>query len=358
MRIYRAFAVLMLMLSPYAALAQKLPDPSDNAKLYANAKANEGGKVVWYLNQPLEPLRLVADEFEKQYPGVKVELQRAVGAQLMQKFVREVDAKQSIADLVQISDPIMMRDLAKENYLAHWKVPTHDRIPPNYRIGDQAYSVIITDMAILYNPNKLSPEEVAILQKDWNGVLDPRFKGRFSVVSSNCGICYAGLSLFLDPAMKDRYGRAFLTKVAQQKPAIYTSSPVAVDRVIAGEQDFLFWFAEGPAVTKWMQGAPMRWIEPSPRPAYANAIQGVSATAPHPNGARLFQNWLHGEKGVKALQEVYGVRTSLMGVPDTRPVTKEPWFPRPKDYDVDLVRWEKEYDSAQDFWNKALKANR
>lgn len=355
MRLRAILTALAIGLLPAIAAAQGQPT---DAQLYADAKAKEGGRVVWYLNQPLEPLRLVADEFEKQYPGMRVEMQRGIGAQLMQKFVREVDAKQNIADTIQISDPIMMRDLAKEKYLANWRVPTHDRIPENYRVGDQAYTIIITDMAILYNPTKLSQQEVELLQSDWKALTDPRFKGRFSVVNAKCGICYAGISMFLDPALKDQYGPDFLVKVAQQKPAVYSDSVVAVDRVIAGEQDFLFWFAEGPAVTKWMQGAPIRWIEPSPRPAYANAIQGVSSTAPHPNGARLFQNWLHGDAGAKALQEKYGVRLALAGVPDNRAVAKEPWFPRPKDYNVDIGRWEAQYDKDQDFWIKTLRDNR
>ena len=354
----RLLATAAFCVAAITAQAQNLPDPSDEAQLYANAKANEGGKVVWYLNQPMEPLRLVADEFQKQYPGMKVEMQRLIGAQLLQRFVREVEAKQNIADLVQISDPIMMKDLADQNFLAHWKAPTFDRIPESYKIGDQAYTTIVTDMAILYNSTKLSQEEVEFLQKDWGNITDPRFKSRFAVVNVKCGICYAGLSFFLDPVFKDKFGPAFLTKVAQQKPAIYNDSVAALDRVVAGEHDFLFWFTEGPGVTKLMQGAPMRWIEPSPRPAYANAIQGVSATAPHPNGARLFQNWLHGEAGAKALQEKYGVRTALAGVPDNRAVAKEPWSPHPADYNVSFDRWAKEYDSAQDLWIKTLNANR
>lgn len=347
----------ILLLYPLAAPAAQ-SYPVDDAQLYANAKSHEDGKIVWYLNQPLEPLRLVANEFERQYPGMKVELQRAVGGQLLQKFVRESDAKQNIADLVQISDPVMMRDLAQGNYLAHWKVPTHDRIPAGYRIGDQAYSAIITDMAIPYNANKLTPEEVAILQKGWDGVLDPRFKGRFAVSSSRSGIGYAGLSMFLDPALKDRYGEKFLAKVIQQKPAVYSDGAMALDRVVAGEQDFFFWFTEGPSVTKWMQGAPLRWIEPSPRPAYPNALQGISAAAPHPNGARLFQDWLTSDAGAKALQDKYGVRTSLEGVPDTRKAAQQPWSPKPKDYHIDLQRWAKNYSATQNLWAKILKENR
>jgi ABC-type Fe3+ transport system substrate-binding protein len=341
-----------------AAFAQTIPDPKDEAALFANAKSAEGGKIVWYLNQPLEPLRVIADEFEKQYPGMHIEMQRLIGMQLMQRFVREVDAKQDIADVVQISDPVLMKELGDKGYLAHWKVPTFDRIPDSFKLGDLSYTVIITDMAILYNPNKLTKEEVDFLQADWGHVADPRFKGRFAVANNKCGICYTGVSFFLDPALKDKYGPDFLVKVAKNSPSIYSDSVVAIDRVIAGEHDFLFWFTEGPGVAKYMQGAPMRWIEPSPRAAYANAIQGISATAPHPNGARLFQNWLNSEAGVKALQDKYGVRTALVGIPDNRAIAKEPWFPHPKDYTVDFDRWAKEYDSAQDFWIKALAANR
>jgi ABC-type Fe3+ transport system substrate-binding protein len=357
MRIRRIILGFFLLAAPHFAWAQKLPDPSDTATLYANAK-QEGGTIVWYLNQPLAPLRLVADAFEKQYPGLHVEMQRGIGAQLMQKFTREADARQSIGDVVQISDPIMMRDLAEGGYLAHWKVPTYDRIPDSYKIGDQAMTIIVTDMAILYNPNRLTAEEVALLQADWRNVLDPRFRQRFAVANTKCGICYAGLSFFLDPTLKATFGADFLLKVAQQKPAIYADSVVAIDRVVAGEQDFLFWFSEGPGVQKFREGAPMRWIEPSPRPSYANAIQGVSATAPHPNAARLFQNWINSDAGAAALEEQYGVRVSLAGVPDTRAEAKLPWFPHPQDYHVDLSRWEQEYDKDQDLWITLLNRNR
>jgi iron(III) transport system substrate-binding protein len=213
-------------------------------------------------------------------------------------------------------------------------------------------------MAILYNSDKLKPEEVAILQKGWEGVLDPRFKGRFAISNSRSGIGYAGLSMFLDPALKDQYGQKFLAKVVQQKPAVYSDGAVALDRVVAGEQDFYFWFSEGPAVTKWMQGAPLRWIEPSPRPAYPNALQGVSAYAPHPNGGRLLQNWLNSEAGARALQDKYGVRTSLEGYPDTRKAAQELGAPKPKDYAVDLERWANEYDATQNLWAKIVKQNR
>jgi iron(III) transport system substrate-binding protein len=348
--------IRLALLLAASILPARAAEPGE-AALYAAAKA-EGGQVVWYLNQPLEPLRLVADEFQKQYPGVRVQLQRGIGAQLMQKFVQETEAKQNLADVVQISDPIMMQDLADKGMLAHWRVPTFDRIPASFRMGDQGATVIATEMAILYNPTKLSAEEVALLSSDWNAVLDPRFKGRFAVVNGKCGVCYAGFNMFLDPALKDRYGVAYLTKVAQQKPAIYADPIVGMDRVIAGEHDFLFWHSAAPAAQKLMAGAPIRWLSPSPQPMYPNTIQSISATAPHPNGARLFQNWMTSDAGVKALQEKYGPRTVLADVPDAREIAKLPWMKQATPYDVDLARWRTDYDSSQDLWIRILRQNR
>ena len=67
---------------------------------------------------------------------------------------------------------------------------------------------------------------------------------------------------------------------------------VGLDRVIAGEQDFTYWAWEGIALTKWQQGAPIRWLHPEADADFRQFLAGVSKYAPHPNAARLFQNWI------------------------------------------------------------------
>ena len=49
-----------------------------------------------------------------------------------------------------------------------------------------------------------------------------------------------------------------ITKIAEQKPAVYGEVLVGLDRVIAGEHDFTFWTWEGIAITHWQKGAPIR----------------------------------------------------------------------------------------------------
>ncbi|MEP9378665.1 extracellular solute-binding protein [Aquabacter sp. CN5-332] len=335
------------------AMAQTFPDPSDTAKLYEAAKKE--GKIVWYITTPLDAMNAIAAKFQERYPGISVQALRIVGVQQYQRFMQETQAKQYIADNLQLGDRPSVTALIDDKLLASWKVPTADRIPEAFRIGDYAYATHMTDNAIIYNVNKLTPEEVKILS-DWKGVLDPRFKGRFAVTTQKCGSCYAPVHMFLDPKYKDIYGVEFLKKVAAQKPAVYSEVLVPVDRVVAGEQDFTFWSWEAAGIVKLQQGAPIRWIHPKPTPTYSNSWSAISAFAPHPNAARLFQNWLLSEEGATAFQQIYGAQTALGGVPDKRAVTKEPWYdPITEPYLVDTARWERDYDKDMNLWIKILR---
>lgn len=339
------------------AVATAQTYPTDEAKLYEAAKKE--GKVVWYESAPLEPMQAIALAFEKKYPGIKVEVLRIVGIQQYQRFMQEVQAKQHNVDILHISDQPSMVTLVEDGHVAEWKVPDHDRYPEAYRIKDYSYANYSTDNAIIYNVNKVTPEEIKILESGWEGVLDPRFKGRFAVTSMKCGACYAGIHMFLDPKLKDKYGVEFLKKVAAQKPAIYSEVLVGLDRVIAGEHDFTYWTWEGIAITKWQQGAPIRWLHPKPTPLFGNSWQAVSKYAPHPNAARLFQNWSMSEEGEMAIQKLYGSATVMKGLKDQRAITKEAWYkPVSDEYNVDFKRWDANYHKDMDTWIKILKESR
>ncbi|MSQ57219.1 MAG: extracellular solute-binding protein [Limnohabitans sp.] len=346
--------IALLAVISVAFIASAQTYPTDEAKLYEAAKKE--GTVVWYESGPIEPMKEVANEFEKKYPGIKVEVLRIVGVQQYQRFMQEVQAKRHFVDVLHISDRPSMIELIDEGHVAEWKVSMHDRFSPAFRIKNHSYANYTTDNAIIYNVNKLTAEEVKILESSWKGVLDPRFKGRFAVSTMKCGACYASIHMFLDPQMKDDYRVEFLKKLAAQKPAVYSEVLVGLDRVIAGEHDFTYWTWESIANTKWLQGAPIRWIRPTPTPDYGNSWQAVSKYAPHPNAARLFQNWSMSAEGAMTLQQKYGTATTINGVPDKRKVTSEAWYrPIQKRYEPDFKRWDADYHKDMDMWAKLLR---
>jgi ABC-type Fe3+ transport system substrate-binding protein len=344
-----ALASALSIASP--AAAQQFP--ADERSLYEAAKKE--GTVVWYESAPLEPMKAIALEFEKKYPGIKVEVLRIAGVQQYQRFMEEVQAKRHNADVLAMSDQPSVVTLINDKHVADWKIPAHNKYPDANHIKTFAYANTNSDIAIVYNTNKVKPEEVELL-REWKNILDPRFKGRFAVTTMKCGVCYAPIHMFLDSKMKGEYGEKFLRDIAAQGPVSYPDVIVALDRVVAGEQDFaLSW--EAPALTKWQQGAPIRWVFPKPIPSFPVSFQFVSPYAPHPNAARLFQNWSLGEEGAQAFQKLYGAPPILKGVADTRVIGKESWYkPAAETYSVDFDRWDRDFHKDMDGWIRILRS--
>src|SRR5579872_7321983 len=125
-----------------------LPAPEDEAALFENAKKE--GTVVWYSGGPLETTKAMAARFMEKYPGVNVEVLRLTGAQMYQRFMQETTAGQYIADILWLSDQPSVTALIDQNLLSSWRIPTYDRFPAKYKLGDKAYAFNRADIAIIY----------------------------------------------------------------------------------------------------------------------------------------------------------------------------------------------------------------
>ena len=321
-----AFSILfgaISLLGSQVHAQQIISNPSDESGLYAAAKRE--GTVVWYGGAPAEPMRAMADDFEKKFPGVKVEITRLVGVAQYQRFMQETEAKQNIADVLHVGDKPSMIDLVNRAYVSEWKVPTYDRIPEDARIKAHSYTAYIVDAGIGYNPNKVTPEEVRLIS-DWKGLLDPRFKGRIAITNQGAAGHLATIQMFLSARYKDEYGVPFLQKLAAQKLKVYNDVTIPADRVVAGEQDIVLFTSEGNLGALYLKGAPMRWVHPKPTPAFGSTWFAVSKFAPHPNAARLFVNWIMSDAGAETILRKYNGIPLLSGIKDDRRVTQEPWY--------------------------------
>lgn len=349
-----AFLGLCIALASTASAQTTPPLSMPEAQVYELAKKE--GAALLVTGMPFAAAKILVTEFEKKYPGVKVDVIYLVGLELYQRFMLETKNNQHLIDVMHINDYPSMKSLVGLGHIANWRVPTADRFG-KYRLGDASYSLYFTDVVAMYNETRLTDEEAKLLER-WEWATDPRFKGRFGVTTQRCSTCYAPFQVFLDPeAAKKGYGWPFLEKIADNKPGIYRMTDFMGDRVAAGEKDIAFTEAEGYAFSQRARGAPVRWKIPSPAPSFPNAWNGVSKYAPHPYTARLYLNWITSEEGARALQDKYGPRTVLQGVPDQRPVTKEPWYTKQVVYhEVDFDRWGSEQSAVMAKWEAMLNA--
>jgi ABC-type Fe3+ transport system substrate-binding protein len=184
-------------------------------------------------------------------------------------------------------------------------------------------------MGIVYNTQETTPEEVKRLAVGgWNALADPIWDGRYATTTPAAGgSTYAYWYMFMT-AYKDQYGDAFVRKLAAHKPTIYSSKVLAFDRLAAGEFAVSDMAVQSTMTELYTKGAPIRWFFPDPTPG-SPLVQVVSANAPRPNAARLFQEWSLSKEGQTEWLKYTSVMPARSDVTDPRKAAKKDWFGEP-----------------------------
>src|SRR5690242_18234473 len=84
------------------------------------AAAKKEGKVVWYTSTPIELAQQIATEFEKE-TGIKVELFRSGGSQILRRFQQESSAGLIAVDVLTHSDPGIADSFAEKGVYVPFK---------------------------------------------------------------------------------------------------------------------------------------------------------------------------------------------------------------------------------------------
>ena len=83
--------------------------------------------------------------------------------------------------------------------------------------------------------------------------------------------------------------------------------------------------SQGSLTDLYLKGAPVRWVFPAPTPV-AVTTQSISAHAPHPNAARLFQEWSVSAESEDLWLSLVAAGASRNDVTDPRKAARKDWF--------------------------------
>ena len=296
--------------------------------------AQQEGSISYYHNSDIDPTGRWTAIFGRKY-GIEVRNMRLPSYPLFDRWINEERVGRHVADLVQITDPTLLDLADREGFVAHY-VPEGDAaMQPGLRHSGVWYTLSVDYMGIGYNAAKLQPGEEALLRTGgWDALRDPRWSGRFGTATpASGGSSYAFCFMFLD-TLRAKYGPAFFAAEAANKPDIYASKAPLFERLAAGEYALMDQGTQGSLTDFYTKGAPVRWTFPEPTPAFPNT-QSISAHAPHPNAARLLQEWSCGVEGQTAWVALVPGGSARTDVVDPRLAAKqgwygEPWYASPK----------------------------
>jgi iron(III) transport system substrate-binding protein len=296
------------------------------------AAGKEGHLTLTMLNQGgnLGVLDGLIAAFNKRYPFIRVEFTAQSTLQLLNKFRAELAAGRGTTDYLNFPPNLKTTtSLERQGAILPFVISQDAAFPAHAKHNGFWYAWRCDYPATAYRKGALSAGERALV-RHYDGLSDPRFKNRLGIVtvenSATSAVCYTLLTR-ADPKIWQG--------LVDNRPRVKSSSSALLDGLLAGEYDIALFGGMMPNTEAARQGAPVEFGVSDPYPAlYLPA--GISALAPHPNAAKLWQDWVMSAEGQHSWMEVSGAASARNGVGEKAWVEKQPWFFKDASRQIDL----------------------
>lgn len=308
------------------------------------AAANKEGQLVLYTASLTEVMQETINVFNKSFPGVRVNMVRASGGQLITRIKSEAAAGKLEADVIDHSDRGQSKGI--EDLFADYAPPNASEYLPETLASPKLWPTTTPAWCIAWNPAVVDNPP-----KSWMDLCKPEYgDGKIGqVIGPSGGTTWTRIMF-----ERQVLGEDYWAKQAATKPKLYPSNAPLCDAVVRGE------VAIGPLLVsivypKKKDGAPIDFVyapEGVPITPYGS---GIAKTAKHPNAARLWMDWNLSDDGQIASIRDQGNVTSLRNppipIPEFDPKVDKLWTPNFKQFvelhDAWLADWNKTYGYRQ-----------
>ena len=275
------------------------------------AAAAKEGKVVWYTAVDVKVAEAVAKAFRAEYPNIPLEVERSGSERVFQRISQEFASGIKNVDVVNSSDASHFLGWKQQKLLATHTPPDVQRFPAQYKDPDGTYAVWRATLSVMgYNTKLVSPQEVPAGYLD---VLDPKWKGKLVKAHPS----YSGTSLTGTYAITKLLGWEYLEKLSKQGVQQLQSTTASPKSIASGERAVMVDGNEYNMFIEIDAKSPVKIIYPKEGTPFVTSPTAIFADAPHPNAARVLQNFLYTAKVQQLLVNEGGARS-------VHPDTKEP----------------------------------
>ena len=254
--------------------------------------AKKEGQVVFYASMEAASAQRITASFEKKFPFIKVDATRIGSERMATRLVAEAQARKVRADVVQQSAFDFYGVFQKGLFESYFS-PERAAFPGEYRDEKGFWMMPAATLNVIaYNKRMVPANEVP---KSFFDLTEPKWKGQL-MMDENESNWMAGMIQY--------YGEAktmdLMRRLAQQEIQFRTGHTLLQTLVAAGERAVVVVaFANGVNRLK-KESAPIEWISAEPVIGLTFGM-AVVKDAPHPNAARLFNDFLLSREGQEAI---------------------------------------------------------
>jgi iron(III) transport system substrate-binding protein len=274
------------------------------------AAAAKEGKVVWYTAVDVKVAEALAKVFRAEYPNINIEVERSGSERVFQRINQEYQSGIKNVDVVNSSDASHFIFWKQQKWLAQHTPPDVRRYPAQFKDAEGYYATWRATLSVMgYNTKLVEAKDAPAGYLD---LLDPKWKGK--LVKSHPG--YSGTSLTGTFAITKLLGWDYLEKLSKQGVQQLQSTTATPKSIASGERAVMVDGNEYNMFIEIDAKSPVKIIYPVEGTPFVTSPTAVFADAPHPNAARVLQNFLFTAKIQQMAVDDGGTRSAHPDVKD------------------------------------------
>jgi iron(III) transport system substrate-binding protein len=261
------------------------------------AGARKEGELMLYSSLTQEDQLRLAEDFKRRY-GVTLKFWRASQAHILQRVLGETRGGRFEFDVLETNAP-QIEAIAREQLLQRVSSPylEEELLPETLPAHGEWAPDRLNLLVYAYNTQGVKSAE---LPKTWDDLLDPKWKRRIGMESTNVEWFST-----LVQSMGEEAGLDLFRRMGENGVAVRTGHTHSTGRVIAGEIPLMLGVYSHDVDRMKAKGAPVDWFVLPPAIIVPSAV-AVSRRAPHPHAALLFYDYMLSE-GQRFYTEVHRV---------------------------------------------------
>ncbi len=255
--------------------------------------AKQEGKVVVYGSLESATMDAVAKAFTQRY-GVGVDYWRASSSKVLDRVLTESRSGKPTFDVALTNQGPMVL-MKKQGAFAKYLSPQNANFPRELKDPDNILSPTYREVivGIIYNTRLVKPEDAP---KSLEDLLSPKWRGKWVIPDPSQHFTTAEWLRSLEKL----YGKdwlSFVKQLAATRPILVESFIPSAQKIISGEA------LAGITYLKYVyiygkDGAPLDYVR-LPKMLAEGHNAAISAKPPHPNAAKLFEDFLISRVGME-----------------------------------------------------------
>ncbi len=281
--------------------------------------ARKEGKVIWYTSLSLPSSTKFAQLFMDKYKGIEVEIHRTGSQRVLQRVMQEASAGIKNADIIHTSDAGHFELLKKKGLILKHAPKGVESFPAGFKDKDGYYYGLRATLSVIaYNPKIVSDKDAP---RSWKDLLDSKWRGKMVTAHPS----YSGIIATHVLALVNLYGWDYFQQLAKNKLHLVQSANDPAGVVASGERPVGANGAEYFYYKTLKQGNPIRIVYPKEGIPLVVSPVAVAKDAPHPNGAKLFMDFVFTREAQQMLADSEGLYTGHPEVtyPKDKPQLKD-----------------------------------